>query len=691
MAEPAFQEDYEDEIPQSVVRQANPDVANPYARQYTSLQDMITPVAAQKADVLERKIAADEGVFGRMRGQVAEDRARMTRAFDAMGVEAEKLQPWDADAMREKFRTDPIASFGSLGSVFAMIASAFTHAPMTNALNASAAAMMAIKDGNEAEYEKAFRAFKENNDLVIKRHGMMNQAYQNAATLMDKDIAAGKISLLENATRFGDQNLAVMLNNGMDKEALDYVSSFGKMTRDQLELNDYLNERAFKFKVFEQGLANIRQTVENPQERAGHELALYRRVFDKKESKPADAAFGHWLMTEGLTKSPDEVMAKAHEFDRKFSRQNTDLYLAETAAALEKENLEKGMSPGEAKRDALERATRAGSKMSAGRAVVDRTVMADQAIAELEKSFGVVPPDVRTMIHQAHEAKGSTAPLHLAQVGAAIDELKTMKENGVDVTPDKISSVMSNAFSAKPNITSDAIEFGAELFLKGNPAWMIGGGSRAQGAANQQAIKNRAAEKLMVQQGLSPEEAAQQVNQASLQMQAYKRGASNLGQRLSTTYGAANLALSTADRVVEASEKVDRTKFTNLNEIILMAQRRTGGENVIRLGIAADTLAREYARAAVGGSNQLTDSAQKIARSHLQEAWSKGQIRAAVDQMKIELGDMRRGAEESLRDWGQGTKLFGGLEPAEKTNVTTDKDGTRWVPTGVPGVLQEVK
>lgn len=294
-----FDEYEPDTISDSYARRMNPEV-DFQPRRKSSLEEMVEglpsklpAMAAEKAEYLKQKRAADEAVFGRTNERIEEDRARMIKAQDAMGVEAEKLQPWDADAMREKFRTDPIASFGSLGSVFAMIASAFTHAPMTNALNASAAAMMAIKDGNEAEYEKAFKAFKENNDLVLKRHGMMNQAYQNAATLMDKDISAGKIALLENATRFGDQNLAVMLNNGMDKEALDYVQSFGKMTRDAAEIGMYMDDVAFRQNALQQARKQNSQITDPRMRQLMDELA-YNRITRGKEISPQQ------LMTESI-------------------------------------------------------------------------------------------------------------------------------------------------------------------------------------------------------------------------------------------------------------------------------------------------------------------------------------------------------------------------------------------------------
>lgn len=658
----------------ATVRRNNPGVPDIdlFARPKSDLDRMVErmpAVAKERADITRQQIASGDAIRARMDTRTEEDRARMTRAYDAMGVEAEKLQPWDADKAREKFRTDPLESFGSLGSVFAMLASAFTHAPMTNALNASAAAMHAIKDGNDEQFKRAFEAFKENNDLVVKRHAMMNQQYHNAATLMDKDMAAGRDALAQNAARFGDQRLLTLLNAGFDKEALEYVSSFTKMYKDQEDLKDHLTERAYMNQNFKMGLEQIRKEWgHDPQQYAARTLAWYRHTYDKKETKPSDAAFGLWLSTKGLTADPDEVMAKAHEFDRR-ARASVDLYIAETAQKLETENLAKGMSPGEASRDALARATQAGSKMGA-RPSAQHQLLSDKALAELKADFGEVPPVVENMIRQAYEAKGTTAPLHLAQVAEAIETLREMKAKGEDVTPEKISTVMAHAFSVKPNLTSEGLKYRVELFKKGNPEWKTGGGTKAQIAANSQAVMDAAFESFMDVDKLTPEEAAQKVNRMTLEMIAFKRGAGNLGTRMSTTYSAAELALSTADRVTEASDKINRTRFPSVNSMLLSGKEAIGNEDVVEYKIAIDTLAREYARAAVGGNNQLTDSAQNHAREQLYMAYSKGQIKAAVRQMKKELDDMKRGATKSLVDWGQDSELFRRKNPgADKPQV----------------------
>ena len=75
---------------------------------------------------------------------------------------------WDADQQAAKYRTDPLSSFGSLGSVFGMIASAFTHHPMQNAMEASAAAMNAIHAGDQRAYDQAHEAWKQNLDMTFK-------------------------------------------------------------------------------------------------------------------------------------------------------------------------------------------------------------------------------------------------------------------------------------------------------------------------------------------------------------------------------------------------------------------------------------------------------------------------------------------------------------------------------------------
>lgn len=192
-------------------------------------------------------LGTDEGVVKELTGTMAENQrgkiaatdkiysdydavqSRMLPRIEALsknvGVEAEKLKPWDAEAQAAKYRTDPIEAFGSLGSVFGIIASAFTHAPMENALNASASAMQAIKENDRQGYDRAEKAWMNNYKMALDRHKIQHDAYQDAIALLNTNTAAANTKLQITAARFGDKQVLALLEAGMSKEVQDVIAS----------------------------------------------------------------------------------------------------------------------------------------------------------------------------------------------------------------------------------------------------------------------------------------------------------------------------------------------------------------------------------------------------------------------------------------------------------------------------------
>ena len=152
------------------------------------------------------------------------------------------------------------------------------------------------------------------------------------------------------------------------------------------------------------------------------------------------------------------------------------------------------------------------------------------------------------------------------------------------------------------------------------------------------------------------------------------------------------MALNTMDRVLETSRKVSRTEFSDINKILLAGETRTGNTNVIDYGIALNTLVNNYARAIGAGSNALTDTARREAHELLQQYWSRGQIESAVAQMKKELHDELRGAQEARKIWQEGGSAVPGLGSGSVTStpkappvnllkegtITTFSNGSKW-------------
>lgn len=97
--------------------------------------------------------------------------------------------------------------------------------------------------------------------------------------------------------------------------------------------------------------------------------------------------------------------------------------------------------------------------------------------------------------------------------------------------------------------------------------------------------------------------------------------------------------------VLELSEKIDRTNYPTINALELAVSKGTGGENVVRLVDALNAYKTAYAQILTRGGVP-TDDARRRSDEVIDGAWSKGQIRAAVDQ----LGKEMVGAESAVPD-----------------------------------------
>lgn len=184
------------------------------------------------ADIQRQRMAASGKVYDDMSGTLDKDMARVEEARKNTGIKPDELKPWDHEAEQAKRLTDPIQAFGSLGSVLGILASTFTHAPMVNAMDASAAAINAIKEGNTEDYNRAYKAWEANTKLSLDRHKLQHEQYTDAIALMQTNMAAGEAKMRVLAARFGDQKALYLLENGMDKELLELQSSRQKLALD---------------------------------------------------------------------------------------------------------------------------------------------------------------------------------------------------------------------------------------------------------------------------------------------------------------------------------------------------------------------------------------------------------------------------------------------------------------------------
>lgn len=215
-------------------------------------------------------------------------------------------------------------------------------------------------------------------------------------------------------------------------------------------------------------------------------------------------------------------------------------------------------------------------------------------------------------------------------------------------------------------------------------------GRGIQGQQQATAIRSRAAQQ-EIDDGGDPSE-------WSIRWQ--KFGAQATGRRVLENRAAGlelaeNEATTLIPRVRDASAKVSRTEYPNINALINAAKKGTGGTDVIKLGIAVESLVPVYARV-LKPTGQIAQGDMARAHDILDKAWSDGQINAALDQMQVELGSARTALDKTLEEYGTKGKTerpassaAPAAPAAPKSGSKPDADGWVTLPNGAR--IQEVK
>jgi hypothetical protein len=359
----------------------------------TSSPDISSIVGGDKAliddltKVQREKVSEESKAVRGVEGGMARDQARVDKAFKAEGIGPEELKPWDADKEHRRFETNPLEGFGSAGGLFAVIASAFTNAPMQNAIQGMAGAMNSIKEGNEEAYTRAFDSYKENQKLALERHKLQHEEYQDALSLMDHNMAAGQAKLRLLATKYGDQQTLTLLEHGMNDEVFKLQESRARSAETLLGLQDKLTESTLRKKAYESEVAALPKTGD-PNTDAAHRLEAWQRTHGSDPKDPKQQLMGLFFKDHAQDNGGKGPTA---EEASKFAQDNgiTTLFgrgaLTEStldAKEIERrrnEKIAKGMNPDQA----FEEATKEVNTAKQGATFDQKTLdtMADQAMA----------------------------------------------------------------------------------------------------------------------------------------------------------------------------------------------------------------------------------------------------------------------------------------------------------------------
>lgn len=273
----------------------------------------------QLSGIERQRGAAEQKGLGELSGRMAHDKAQMERAFSAESQAADSIPPmWNADQQRQERETGPIEKFASLGSIFGLLASAFTKTPLTSALNASAAAMNSIKDHDEEGYKSAYEAWKENTGLALKRFGMERELFEDTSHLITTDLEQWKVKQLAIAAQFDNKKVVAMLDAGMDDKVIEMqaaqVRAAEGLITARKEWEDYDLRKTItstEFKAWDQEHPNAK-----PQEKARARLEILQGWADGGKNVQMDLLREYRLQHPGATAEEEADFLTQHQVGR---------------------------------------------------------------------------------------------------------------------------------------------------------------------------------------------------------------------------------------------------------------------------------------------------------------------------------------------------------------------------------------
>jgi hypothetical protein len=592
--------------------------------------------AITKADLAltKQKIGAEGGMAAIQKRQDDAYAQRQERMLAAEGATMDDLKPWNAEKELSKRETNLWEQFGSPGFVISMLASAFTAMPMNSALNAGAAAMNAINQGKMEDYHKAFDAWKENSNLTLKRLDIEEHEFNQIGDLRSRNMESWRAQATALAARFNDKRLQILLENGMDAQALDAIDAKAKSKVE---------------------LADARQRLLQNDIRMG----LINADPDYKSGDPKKMVAALHRVDDAMQNDDPTKMTPDQRFQYLWHKQNPDGTYQEFSKAYDE--------------------FKAGQYGARGMGPAAQDI--PQAIQQWTDARGgnAPTPEMQSLIKAAYSTKGATAGPAIAKVGAALEEIKERIAKGETLDDDAQEKILRDATRQATSAVAGGLlsdqdaKVMAEQYLAGDKSVFTNLGRGGQGPQNVVKVRHAIMDEARAR-GMSGDDIALRMAEFA----GLTSGERALGTRTANVEMFAGEAYKMMDVARKASLDVPRGEFVPVNRALLSFERNTGDPKVVAFGAAINTLVNTYAKAIAGGG-QATVSDKDHAREMLETAFSEEQFEAVLNTLGQELEAARQApgaVKQGFRDLAGNKNLQGNIGPAPNT-IRYDAQGNR--------------
>lgn len=143
--------------------------------------------------------SAEEGnrMFADLNRNLSEDRERISRL-------AKDYKPFEATPPPKQPDVDPLQAFGSVASIFGLLAAGLSKTPAIAAMNALAGSIEGAAQHDWKKYQTEYRAWKDNTDYAIQAHKIYSEDVNEALRMMSTDATTGHAMLQLALTKSGD-------------------------------------------------------------------------------------------------------------------------------------------------------------------------------------------------------------------------------------------------------------------------------------------------------------------------------------------------------------------------------------------------------------------------------------------------------------------------------------------------------
>jgi hypothetical protein len=583
--------------------------------------------AASMAGKLETKIGTD--ALAEKNYKDREDRYRKAheRAADAIAFDPADLKPWNAQEALAATKHNLWEEFGSPGFVFAMMASAFTAYPMVSALNGGAAAMNAINQGDMDAYNTAFDAWKENSKLVVDRHRMEQDYFNDIDKLRTDNFEDWKNETAIGLAKFNDERSLMLLHMGMFPELDEARKGKAAAVVEMQKAKDAIEENEIKRQIVMNAITGddgkIRPEYKEHPERIA-ELEGYAKRAMTAPTNGEEAALNAVLL------SPDFPLKSNEEKAKAIADAMRPIYEAKAA----------GRVAGLSATDAANVTKRAGEIMQAaadkGEPITEGQAY-NLAREELENSKSAAKGDPlkraqgaavlqrAEKIYQDAQDKGEPIT-HDQALARAIDTFRKESAGALEVTPDGDTK-------PPPGISPPVWDMQADQYRQTGamPSLGLGGAQVKEGLAAHAYYREEKAggtigtmqARWAVSKGLAKALSGFEVQDANVE--AFSR----------------NAELNSAV-LIQLAKKVDKTGVPAFERWIRWSRGQYKGDaDVTAFNAQVNTWRTEIAKIITNPNlnGQLTVHAMEESKRYAGEDWSLGQIEKTVNLFK---GDAER-------------------------------------------------